>query len=212
MKPWSYWFPDLLPLVPGCPNVIAAHELRRAAQVFCEQTKAWKVVEAARPVAADTETVAAAPSDSGMELSEIDRVTYDGKRLDAETLDSIEQDHGANWETHTGTPFAYFQLTPGEIRLYPKPVEAALTGIVFTLVVKPSDTATGIPDDLAIKYRDAFHVGAKARLMAMPGRAWSNPGDASAYGTAFDSMCGTGNVQAARSFGAARIAARPKWC
>lgn len=212
MKAWSYWFPDLLPQVPGCPNVLAVHELRRAAQDFCEKTMAWKVIETARAVTAGTETVAAAPADTGMELSEVERVSYDGKRLDPETLDSIEQNHGANWEAHTGTPFAYFQLTPGEIRLYPTPAEDAQTGIVFTLVVKPSDTATGLPDDLAIKYRNAIHTGAKARLMAMTGKPWSNPADAAVHAQEFDSMCGTGHTQAARSFGSARIASRPKWC
>lgn len=212
MKTWSYWYPDLQVFVPGCPNVLAAHELRRTAQVFFEKTKAWKVIEAARPVAAGTETVSAAPSEAGQELAEVEGATYDGKKLDPLTLDSIEGEYGPDWASHTGTPRAYFQLTPGIVRLYPKPAEDALTGIVFTLVVKPSDTATGIPDDLAIKYRDAMHIGAKARLMAMPGRAWTNAADAAAYGLAFEAKCGTGNWQAAKSFGSARIASRPKWC
>lgn len=212
MKTWSYWFPDLLPLVPGVPNVQAAHELRRAAQVFFEQSKAWKVIEPARPVTAGTVSISAAPSDAQQELSEVLSVKYDGKSLNVETMESIEAAYGPDWGSHTGTPVAYFQLTPGEITFYPTPADDAITGVVLTLVVKPSDAATGLPDDMAVKYRDAMHVGAKARLMLIPGKPWSNPADGVGYGAAFDSMCGTANSQAAKSFGRARIASRPKWC
>lgn len=212
MKPWSYWFADLLPALPGCPSIQVQHELRRAAQTFFEATKAWKVIEAARPVTAGTATMSVAPLDAGQELVQIMSALFDGTELDLMDLSDMPGEFGPAWQTHTGRPRAYLQLTPGEIRLYPIPVEDAATGLSLTLAVKPSDTATGLPDDMAIKYRDTFNVGAKARLMILPEKPWTNKPDGAAYGLAFDALCGTGAAQVFRSFGRGRKGARPSWC
>jgi hypothetical protein len=103
-------------------------------------------------------------------------------------------------------------MVPGEIRLYPVPIADAVTGVTMRLSVAPSEGSTGLPDDLAIRFRDEIHVGAKARLMLYPGRPWTNPDLGAVYGQAFDSLVGTATAAAARSYSDARIPSRMKWC
>lgn len=212
MKAWSYWFPDLMPHVPGCPQVLAKHELRRAAQAFFHQTRAWQIDKAAVPVVASQETVSLAPADADQELVRLESAWYDGKPLDPTTAEALDASYADDWRSHTGTPFAFFQLVPGEIRLYPLPMADATTGVTARLSVRPSETSTGLPDDMAIRFRDEIHVGAKARLMLYPGKPWSNPDLAGVYGMTFSDQVGAANARAARSFAQARIPARPKWC
>lgn len=211
MKAWSYWFPDLLPLVPGVPNVLAKQELLRAAQAFFSATKSWKVIEVPRPVTAGTATIDATPLDAGMEMVEIRNVNYDGKDLELMSLDGVRAKYGEGWETRTGTPGTAVTITPAIYRLFPIPDQNATTGVVHTIVVSPSDTAAGVQDDLAVMFRDAILAGAAARLKLKTGMPWADPQGAAAYGAAFDSACGVGQAKAARGFSRARIAARPQW-
>lgn len=212
MKAWSYWMPDLLPHVPGCPQVLAEHELLRAAQAFFQQATAWRVDEAPVAVAAGTAEVSVAPSDAGMELVRVDALWYDGEKLDPIAPKTLDAQYASDWQTHEGTPTSYFQVVPGVVRLYPIPIAASVTGLKRRLIVAPSDTATGLPDDLAQKYRDEIQVGAKSRLMLYPNKPWTNDGLAAVYGQAFSILVAQASVAAARAYVQARIPSRPRWC
>jgi len=88
----------------------------------------------------------------------------------------------------------------------------ATSGLKLRLIVRPSDTATGLPDDLALRFRDEIHVGAKSRLMLYPGKPWTNPDMAGVYSQAFNALVNQATAAAARAFVQARIPSRPKWC
>lgn len=213
MKAWSYWLPDLMPHVPGCPQVLAEHELRRSAQAFFIQTRAWKVTESASlPVAAGQDEVTIAPSDAGQDLVRMEAAWFDGVKLTPSTATQLDADYGDDWSVHTGTPDRYIQDTPGVLRLYPIPMAAATTGLKVRLSVAPSESSTGIPDEMAVRFRDEIHVGAKSRLMLYPGKPWTNLEMAAVYGQAFNNMVAIATTAAARSFGAARIPSRVNWC
>ncbi len=212
MKYWRDWFPDLMPHVQGCPLVVAEHELRRAAQAFFRATRAWKEVLAPIAVSGTQDEVDMTPVDTALDLVRVESVTYDGKQLGAETASNLDASHQDDWTLHTGTPSHYIQMTPNILRLYPVPVASASSGLVARVSVTPSGNSTGLPDDLAIHFWDAIHIGAKSRLMLYPKATWTNPDSAVAYGAMFGSMVDSATVAAAKSYGAARIPARPKWC
>lgn len=212
MKAWSYWLPDLMPHVPGCPQVLAEHELRRSAQAFFSQAKVWRVTEAPVSVSAGTDELSAAPSDAGQDLVRVDEVWFDGKRLDPTTSETLDSQYTEDWQAHEGTPTKYLQEVPGVIRLYPVPLVDSVTGLKLRLVVTPSDAAPGLPDDIATKFRDEIHVGAKARLMLYPGKPWTNPELAAVYSTAFSNLVAQATAAAARAYVQARISSRPTWC
>lgn len=212
MKAWSYWLPDLMPHVPGCPQVLAEHELRRAAQSFFSATCAWRVTETARPVLTGVAEVTATPLDAEQELVRVDAAWYDGQALHPVTADSLDAQDASDWQTQTGTPSHFLQVVPGVVRLFPVPLADAATGLKLRLIVAPSETATGLPDDMAVKFRDAIHVGAKARLMLYPSKPWTNPQLATVYGQAFNGLADQATAAAARAYVQARIPSRVNWC
>lgn len=211
-KAWSYWHPDLRPHIPGCPSAVATHELRRAAQAFFKSSRAWQVTLPLVAVTANQSAVTIAFADPLVELVRVEQAWYDGQPMSMTTADDLDAANGSDWNLHTGTPYKLFQLTPGVLRLYPIPTAASTTGLKLRVSQRPSDTATGLDDEMAVKYRDDIHVGAKARLMLYPNKPWSNPSMAGVYASAFDAMVGMANFDAATSFNGARKRATPKWC
>jgi hypothetical protein len=210
-KAWSYWYPDLLTHVSGCPLPVVDHELRRVAQVFFESTRAWRVMLPVTAVVADQQWITVAAG-TGLELVRVEDAWYDGKPLGIKTSDTLSAEHSGDWTTHTGTPTDIYQFTPGVVGLYPIPLADADTGLKLHLSVRPSDDATGVDDEMAVKFREQILAGAKGRLMAYPDKPWSKPDTAMVHAMAFDSSIGAANLMASRSYGAARIPARPKWC
>lgn len=210
MKLWSAFLPDLLPHVPGCPEVLAEHELRRAAQLFFEKTRAWKVEIEAIPVAALDVAIQVMPDDSQQEIVRIESAWYDGCSL--EVLQHESRASTSDWQADAGTPYSILMLTPTEARLYPVPDADATTGLRCNVSVKPSDTSNGIPDGLFAKYRDAIVKGAKYQLMLYINKPWSSPELALAFGRMFDNDIASATVSTAKGFGSARIPSRIKWC
>jgi hypothetical protein len=211
-KAWSYWYPDLLTHVPGCPNPLADHELLRAAQAFFKESRSWQDTLPLIPVAVAQASIAITPPDAGQELVRVEQAFYDGLPIGVTTSEVLDSTHADDWTLHTGTPNKIYQLTPGVVRLYPIPVAAATSGLKLRVSLRPSESATGLADEMATKYRDEIHLGAKARLMMYPGKQWTNLDMAAVYSTAFDNVIGRANLSAARSFAAARKPSRPKWC
>lgn len=210
MKLWRDWFPDLLPHVPGCPNVLAKHELLRTAQVFMEGTRAWQL-RMPIPVFELERSIALTPISDAIEIVRVESVYFEKRKIHPITADELDAKFNDDWLQHTGTPERYYQLQPGFIELYPNPV-AASDALVVRVSVSPSDMATGLPDDIASRYWDQIHLGAKSRLMLMPNKQWTNAGLGAALGQAFTALLDTANAHAARSFGKARIPSKVKWC
>lgn len=212
MATWDKWFPDVLPQVPGCPTPVVRHELRRAAQALLTATRAWHRNLATLPVAAGQSDVSIAPTDPAQQqIVRIESVWLDGQRLEPVTPDELDGATTDNWGSHTGAPARYLQLSPGTITLYPTPVVNAANGLTVRVSLCPSDSATTIPDDLALRYSDEIQTGARARLMLYPNKPWSNPQLGMAYSQAFDGAIGSESAKAARAQVRGRIASRPTW-
>lgn len=211
MKAWSYWYPDLLMHVPGCPDPVIDFELRRASQTFFERTRAWQITLPALAVIAAQENVTVTFADAGMELVRIEQAWYNGYSITPTTVDDLDAEHTDDWTLHTGTPNKVFQITPGDVRLYPLPTDTPTVGLKMRVSVRPSEAATGLADDMAIKFRDDITNGTKGKLMMYPNMPWSNPQLAGMYLAMFDSATGKANLAAVRGFGATRLAAKPKW-
>lgn len=213
MALWSSWLPDVLPHVPACPTIVVEHELRRAAQILLEASRAWRIDLAVQAVTADTETVEPIMADPvEQELVRIEAVEYDGKALALTSVEILEAEAGEGWAGHTGAPTCYTLFSPGVVRLYPIPLEDAISGVKFRVSLKPADTAAGIPDEIRVKYKEPIAAGAKARLMIYKDRPWTDYALAGVHGSAFESGIAKATYDAARSFGAGRIPSRPRWC
>lgn len=210
MKTWSFWLPDLLPHLPDCPIPVVERALLRAAQDFMRGSRIWKITLPPIPVTIGIESITI-PMDADKDLVRIEEAWLDGDRLMLITPDELDGDYDDDWTLHTGTPTSLVQYVPGVVTVYPKPLSAALTGLKLKVSVRPSESAIGIIDEISVKYRDALECGALARLMAMPGKAWTNLELSAFHMQNFNAITATATADTARGFNQGRIKSRPTW-
>lgn len=210
MKLWSTWFPDIFPHVPGCPAPIIVHELRRAAQEYLKATRAWKVTLSTIPVLAGATSITI-PLDADKSLIEIETAWYDGRKLDLVMPSKLDSDFNDDWRLHTGTPSALVQFSPGIVCLYPVPIANAVTGLKVCASMYPSDTATGLTDEIGTKFFNELAIGAKGKLMIYPAKTWTNLDIGAACIQQFNGFIDSGTVKVARGYVGGRIASRPHW-
>lgn len=160
MKTFEAFFPDLLPLVPGCPEPVAKFALRRAAQRFCELTLAWR---------ANMDPIYLTPG--------IDE--YDLNLETTAELVRIEKALIGDRDMHVLTPNdcvsrhrPYIECADKKtVFVNPTPtVEALLT---ITASLKPSNSATGVEDFLYDQYVSVIANGASGLLKQHPAKLYS---------------------------------------
>ena len=207
---WSVFVPEIQPKVPGCPVFSIWLEVKRAAQDLFSRSFAWKETLPDQAVSAGATSVVIDTGDTEKDLVKADTVWLDGRKLQRKTVDELNASGTDDWRTHTGVPYAFVQISPESLILYPKPVSAGTLRVFAAL--QPSETATGIPDDMARQYRDTLIAGARSRLMLDTDKAWSNPGMGAIEQNKYEAGVGSAQHQAATGFGNGRITARKKWC
>lgn len=211
-KAWDAWLPDVLPHVAGCPDVLATHEIKRAAQTFFRETLAWRAVLDLIDIAASEPEMRVTPDAAGTEIVRIEQAALGAVRLNPLSLDAIAIAFGADWAAQTGTPEAITAVTPNSIRFVPYPVEALADKLSLTVALMPSETATGITDELYAHYREAIADGAKSRLMRVSGQPWANPDMGAALAARFENGITAARTDAARAHGRATPRSRASFC
>lgn len=210
MQLWSRWYADLLPHLADCPLPLVERALLRSAQEFFTLSRAWQVNLPVVLVKAGSTSITI-NTDPEQDLVRVEAAWYDHQTLRLLAIPDMEREIQGDWNLQSGTPTALLQLLPGVASLYPHPNKDAQVGLSMRVSVRPSETASGIPDELFVKYREAMESGALARLMLMPGKSWSNLELSSFHAQNFAQLGAQANVDAARGFQQARIAARPVW-
>ncbi|MEO8021072.1 hypothetical protein [Polaromonas sp.] len=179
MKTWDQFFRDVLPDVPGCPEPVAEHAILRAAQEFFQRSRAWHLwlddITTRGEISAYDLNL-----EPNSELVRLEGATLDGEII---SLSRIE-DMPSNWRTQSsGMRTCVFTTDSKTVQLLP--IKAADMKLSIRASLKPSNNAPGIADDLFDLYVETIAMGAKSRLMAQPGKDYSNMAGADAWGGQF---------------------------
>lgn len=158
---WSAFYPDLLPVVPGCPDPLLEKQTRIAAIEFLRRTRAW--VEWLDPVTS-IEGLAEYDFDlpTGADVVRVVRATLDGNPIDVVSFRDAIYDPARQDMPDQGVvsrDLKTFRLGVSVAAGLPIQIQAAMV---------PSRNSTGIPDDLFEKYRDDIAHGALAKILALP--------------------------------------------
>ena len=187
----SAFLSRVLPDVPGCPDVLALQAVMDAAIEIFEETQIWA------PPAGSPVTLQNAVSDygptipAGARVGRIKSVWCGTRQLDKRTPGNLS-DVLPDWQTAKSSEPTYYTLVDTDtIRVYPMPDSVTGASITIHASYVPLDDLSGhsnptIPDEYGVRYRDAIVAGAKARLMIVPDRKWSNERLAGYYKTQFD--------------------------
>lgn len=165
-------YDDVLPFVPGCPNVLATWAIRKAARRFAEESLAHYVTLTAIDVVAGTRSYAIAPP-TGSEIVKVVKVTHAGEELPPMSSFDAELRYGESWKTEQGTPEVFISDTAADVQLVPVPNASLTGGLLVMVALRPTDATATIDDALAVKFRDDIACGARAALWRLPKKPWT---------------------------------------
>jgi hypothetical protein len=167
--------PYLLPEVPGVPDSLAKQAIMRTANDFCWETGVWNEIQ--YPISVqDNLNEYNLDTPSGAQIVTIKSIWMVNRELVPVTMERL-QELIPNWQEATGSDPAYYNC-PNDysvVRIYPIPLGANNAKMTIRAVYTPDQFGTTLPDFLVDKFLDEILAGAKARLMQMPGKSWSNP-------------------------------------
>lgn len=212
MQP-SAFLSRVLTDTPGCPDVLALQAIVDAAVELFEYTDAW--VLTSDPIRLSSlEDTYEPDAVTGARIGRIKHVWCGARELRFKTSSGLA-DALPDWQTARSSEPTYYTSPDGKsVRVHPMPF--AVNGATITIEASyiPKDDMSGsaapiIPDDLGIKYRDTIIAGAKARLMAVPERKWSNERLAGYYQGKFDDGKATARIEAMHAGQPGTLTVRP---
>lgn len=170
---------DVLVDAESCPTFLAITHLRKAARRFCEGTHLWTVTLADISTVAGTGAYALqVPAQSSP--VRLARVNVGDER----DVDILELED-AKAEVDRGRQSSFAWLEAGQLHIGPTPARAVPVSVQLSL--KPTATAEGLPDWIVEDHLETLVEGAKASLLALPGKDWTNPGAAATSEAVFSS-------------------------
>lgn len=170
MKAWDTLYPWVLPYVLGCPTPTVDRALCDAMREFCTGAPVW--VEWSDDVTADGTTQRFDfDIPRGAELVKARRCVVNGQDYGVRSSADLPDD----WQDEEATDpdSTLIQIDNAEFLVVPMPSSGHV--IRVELVLKPTITATTFADVMLDRFAEAIADGAKARLLLVPGQAWTNP-------------------------------------
>lgn len=147
MKPWSAFLRDVRPHAPSTPEPMLEHQVLRAAQRFCDETRAWVVV-------LDPTFTYEGQLNYDLELERNTELV----RLESATLNGLDYEVSRPGKPARGS----YVFTPdGRTIEFSQSVGADLP-LVVTAAVRPGEGAEGIDDILFSRYLSVIALGAAA--------------------------------------------------
>lgn len=177
--------PYLLPEVPGVPDSLATQAIMRTCNDFCWETGVWNEIQDPIPVQ-DGVNEYELDTPKGAQIVTIKSIWMVNRELVPVTMERL-QELIPNWQESQGSDPAYYNC-PNDwsaVRIYPIPMGANSAKMTIRAIYTPDQFGSFIPQFLVDVYLDEILAGAKARLMQMPGKSWSNPALAGVNQTAF---------------------------
>lgn len=155
---FSVMYPRLVNELPRCPLPIIEDAIRETIREFCVQTQIW--------------TLELDPLYVREEVTD-----YDIEKCGEPKYAVIDMPVKVVLDTRTLDPDKgeYYMGDRYTLVLGSEPSEDISQGLVVTVCLKPTQTATEIPNRLYEDYKEAFINGTLARLMMQPKKPWSNP-------------------------------------
>jgi hypothetical protein len=190
--------------VRQCNKVTLVRAYARAARQFCSETR-WYRVNLSGTLAAGTRTYSLG-SDPDLEIITAQSVSVtNGTRvigLRAMAPSAI------NPNIPQGQPIRFAYLPEGSIAYDPVPDQAYPT--LIELAAQVRDEATDVPNELLVKWRQAFEAGALEFLLSMTGQPWADPQAAALERAKFRSFINNAKADVQRGFQVGAVRALPR--
>jgi hypothetical protein len=187
VKTFDQFYPFIMPDVMGCPAPTIDQYLLMSAREFCQRTKAWR--EWLDVFTADGTTNRFDHDlTSQQDLVATLRVLVNDSGYDEYKIKSA-RDLPKDWESGDsddldGNVVQIDNAT--EYAIYPLPTSGAT--FQMQVALKPSMTATTLPDALFDEWLEGVCSGAKARILAQSNQAWTDLNLSKYHATKFETF------------------------
>ena len=168
---------DVMPDLNGCSTDMAINALRNTCIELYQ--KSWIKTATLTPIAvvAGTSSYAITPP-TNTRVVGIKEVYFNGTAL-APIAGTEATNASHDWTADSGEVAGYMFLDGGTLRLYRIPTIAGV--LSATVITVPTKTATEIDTFIYDQYSEAIAAGAKARIMSIPHKPYSDAGTALTY-------------------------------
>lgn len=204
-KTWAKFRDEVMPEIPGASAAMVDYAIRKAAIAFCERSRAYRIDHTPIDAVAGTAAYSWNPG-TNLVVVRPEIAWYDGKQLEAKgskELDGLYE----KWPLETGTPLYYLSERADQLILVPYPSANLTGGITAKVSVTPANDATDIIDWIWQEYVEEIGTGAKALLMHMDKKPWSNQAKAEEYEERFSIAIGKAMRRAEVGYGRATVKA-----
>jgi hypothetical protein len=175
--------PEILPMVPGCPDTLIENNIRAAVVELCDKASVYQAeLDPVTTVSGLFEYDLEPPS--GTSVRKILWATHQGKDLEPTTTTLLEQ-RLPKWREDSGLPEYFIQQNSATFILAPIPSVTVVGSTIIRAVLRPTHTSTACDNDVMNDYRDTIINGALFRLLRIPNKDWSDMRGAAVYGELF---------------------------
>ena len=178
--------PEIIPMVPGCPDTLIENNIRSAVIELCEKTGVYQAeLSPISTVAGTYEYTLAAPANTV--VHKVMWVVHDGKDLEPISTGLLEQ-RLPNWRDsdNRGTPEYFIKDGQNSLWLVPVPEASQSNSTIARVQLKPTHTSTEADDYIINDCHDAIVNGALFRLLRLPSKDWTDYSGAQVYGSLFN--------------------------
>lgn len=210
MTLWEDMYDYLLPEINGYNEPLVKFHFRRAAIEFCYDTLVHVVALDPINVVSGTNTYTLTSNVAETDIRQVKSVWFNGYPISDATQDTLAS-VPIYWRTYSAdVAYGYTMNDPNTLSLYPSPSENVTNGLRVDAAIMPSGDSTGVADWLSDHYADDIASGAKARLMAMSGKPWTDREGAAYYLKLFMTSKSNAKAEANRSLTRAALSAVPR--
>lgn len=170
---FSAFYDHLLPELKGITTAMVDLHLLHTARDFCERSSAWRFAFELSAVA-DEDTYDVSAPELRSEVVRPTKLTIDSVLLwDSDWMPGNQGDTPKY--DRADPPFA-LDILNGDLTLLEDevPTAAGSQNIALVAALKPSFSATTLPDFLKFQHLEALRCGTLARLMQMGGKPWTD--------------------------------------
>jgi hypothetical protein len=200
---WADYLKQVAPELKGCPRAMMIEAIRNTTIELCEKAFCWRELQSCEYPVGASQGCYDFHVDPGSVVHRIDKATLDnGTEMEVRTTNFADT-YYPQWRAGKviGPPTIITQVTPEQFILIPFPASNGTLSLEVSL--KPTRLADGAPKFIYNEWVEVIGAGAKARLMVMDNKPWSNEKKAGVYMSAFNEASKEIHSRAGKAFGRA---------
>ena len=166
----------------GVPVELLDQQVLLSAIDFCQKTLLWTEILPDIPAVSGQSTYTLSLPYANTALAGVKQIWVNGRELAPKPYARLAYEL-MNWQTATATSPVFYAM-PDLLSFSPLPIPTNFP-VAFSFRVRvalmPNSSAVQLPEIIGDRFSDALAYGARARLMAMPNKNWSDQKTAMYY-------------------------------